>query len=89
MLKGRNLISPADFTNDELMEIMELARKVMEDPSKYAKACEEEGYMICSKKGKVEKMSVCRKFSYDPCKRIPAKAKALDFEKYKEQDYSL
>ena len=31
----------------------------------------------------------CRKFKYDPCKRIPAKAKALDFAKYDEHDYSL
>jgi hypothetical protein len=39
----------------------------------YAVAHEEEGYMLCSKKGKVEKMGTCRKFSYDITKRIPKK----------------
>ena len=31
----------------------------------------------------------CHKFQYDPTKRIPAKPKALDFEKYDQEDYSL
>jgi hypothetical protein len=31
----------------------------------------------------------CRKFRYDPCKRIPSKPKALDFRKYDEHDFSL
>ena len=30
-------------------------------------------YMICRKKGQVEKTSVCRKFTYDITKRIPKK----------------
>jgi len=31
----------------------------------------------------------CWKFKYDPTKRVPAKAKALDFQKYEDEDYSL
>ncbi len=31
----------------------------------------------------------CRKFKYDPCKRIPAKPKAVDFSKYDNADFSL
>ena len=45
--------------------------------------------ILCSKKGVVNQSSHCRKFSYDPCKRIPLKAKALDFRKYDQEDYSL
>ena len=45
--------------------------------------------VLCIKKGVVPPEGKCRKFCYDPCKRIPKKAKALDFEKYEEYDYSL
>lgn len=45
--------------------------------------------VLCIKKGVVALEGKCRKFTYDPCKRIPVKAKALDFEKYNEEDYSL
>lgn len=45
--------------------------------------------ILCIKKGVVSAEKPCWKFKYDPCKRIPAKAKALDFEKYDEEDYSL
>ena len=31
----------------------------------------------------------CRRFRYDPTKRIPRKARALDFSKYDERDFSL
>ena len=31
----------------------------------------------------------CRKFKYDPCKRIPPKPKAVDFSKYDNEDFSL
>ena len=49
----------------------------------------ESGDILCSKKGLQSIDSKCRKFSYDPCKRIPLKAKALDFHKYDEEDFSL
>lgn len=45
--------------------------------------------MLCTKRGIVSVDSQCRKFRYAPCKRIPAKAKALDFKKYEEEDFSL
>ena len=49
----------------------------------------EEDQVLCSKKGLRSAEMPCRKFKYDPCKRIPAKAKAMDFEKYDEEDFSL
>lgn len=45
--------------------------------------------VLCIKKGVVPPDGKCRKFCYDPCKRMPLKAKALNFEKYNEDDYSL
>lgn len=45
--------------------------------------------VLCTKKGVVPIDGKCRKFSYDPCKRIPPKQKALDFNKYDDVDYSL
>ena len=44
---------------------------------------------ICIKRGVVENTFSCRKFRYDPCKRIPAKSKALNFSRYLEEDFSL
>lgn len=48
----------------------------------------EDDQILCVKKG-VVKAGKCRKFSYDPTKRIPLKPKALDFDKYKTEDFSL
>ena len=45
--------------------------------------------VLCVKKGVVSAVGGCRKFAYDPCKRIPPKAKALDFKKYDNEDYTL
>lgn len=45
--------------------------------------------VLCIKKGVVSADSKCRKFRYDPCKRIPAKMKPLDIKKYDEADFSL
>lgn len=45
--------------------------------------------ILCIKRGVMPECGKCRKFEYDPCKRIPPKAKALDFEKYDNEDYSL
>lgn len=45
--------------------------------------------VLCIQKGVVSTEGSCRKFQYDPCKRVPPKPKALDFEKYKDEDYSL
>ena len=49
----------------------------------------DEDQILCSKKGLKPIDGKCRKFKYDPCKRVPRKAKALDFAKYEEADYSL
>ena len=48
-----------------------------------------EGQILCIKKGVVAEDGKCRAFSYDPCKRIPPKPKALDFQKYDDVDYSI
>lgn len=45
--------------------------------------------ILCAKKGVVSVFGSCRKFRYQPCKRIPPKMKALDLAKYKETDFSL
>jgi len=45
--------------------------------------------VLCIKRGVVSCTFACRKFEYDPCKRVPVKAKALDFEKYRKEDFSL
>ena len=49
----------------------------------------EGGNILCTKKGLRTLDDSCRKFRYDPCKRIPIKAKALDFSKYNDNDFSL
>lgn len=49
----------------------------------------EDGQYLCAKKGILNEDKKCFRFRYDPCKRIPAKAKALDFSKYDQEDYSL
>lgn len=45
--------------------------------------------VLCSKKGLRPSMAKCRKFSYDPCKRIPVKLKAPDFTQYDQQNFTL
>ena len=54
----------------------------------YATALNEE-QVHCPKKGIKDPADHCLAFSYDPTKRIPNKAKAVDFTKYEEYDYSL
>lgn len=49
----------------------------------------DEQQVLCIKKGVVPVEGKCRKFCYDPCKRMPPKAKALDFTKYNKEDYTL
>ena len=45
--------------------------------------------VLCTKRGVMPESSNCMKFTYDPCKRIPGKPKALDLKKYEKEDYSL
>lgn len=49
----------------------------------------EDGEILCSKKGLRTSEDKCWRFKYDPCKRIPAKFRALDFSKYDKEDFSL
>lgn len=44
--------------------------------------------VLCAKKGVVT-CGKCRKFRYDPTKRIPLKPKPIDFDKYSEDDFTL
>lgn len=68
-----------------------LFSKKIERSCQYCAHCTQldENVILCVKRGVTEKRTKCRKFSYDPCKRVPVKAKAPDFEKYEEYDYSL
>ena len=45
--------------------------------------------MVCQKCGIVPATHKCRRFRYDPLKRVPSKAKTQDFSKYDQKDYSL
>ena len=45
--------------------------------------------ILCTKRGVVSALNSCKHFCYNPCKRIPPKMKALDFDKYKDTDFSL
>ena len=45
--------------------------------------------VLCSRKGIRSLFGKCRRFRYDPTKRIPLKSKAPDFDKYREDDFSL
>ena len=49
----------------------------------------DENQILCIKKGVVAVTDRCIRFTYDPCKRIPLKKKALDFSKYDEEDYTI
>ena len=49
----------------------------------------EEGVILCTKKGLKTDSDNCFRFRYDPCKRIPAKARAIDFSRYDKDDFSL
>ena len=49
----------------------------------------DEDHVLCTKRGVVDIAASCRKFNYEPCKRQPLKAKAPDFDSYKEDDFKL
>ena len=68
-----------------------LFRKKMEKSCTYCRygTMLEEGLALCIKRGVVSADRKCRKFSYDPIKRVPPKPKALNFEKYDQEDFSL
>lgn len=49
----------------------------------------ESGQVLCAKKGLRSEEDKCFRFKYDPLKRVPVKARALDFSRYQEEDFSL
>ena len=44
---------------------------------------------LCDRKGIVPCNGACRRFRYDPLKRIPSRPKPADFSEYDEVDFSL
>jgi hypothetical protein len=70
---------------------MMLFRKKIEKSCTYCRygTILDDGMTLCVKRGVVSPERKCRKFSYDPLKRVPVKPKALDFEKYTDEDFSL
>ena len=68
-----------------------MLKKKLSPPSTYdhhEPGFEKEEFFF-EKKGGFPADRGCRKFVYDPCKRIPLKAKAPDFEKYADEDFTL
>ena len=45
--------------------------------------------ILCIKAGVVSEFYKCRRFRYDPCKRIPVKVKPLDISRYAKDDFTL
>ena len=48
-----------------------------------------EDTMICQKCGVVPATHQCRRFRYDPLKRVPPVPKTEDFSRFEKKDYSL
>lgn len=48
-----------------------------------------EDQMICQKCGVVPASHQCRRFRYDPLKRVPPRPVKLNTEKLSEEDFSL
>ena len=49
----------------------------------------DEDNIICQKCGIVPSQHHCRRFRYDPLKRVPTRPNTQNFEKYKDTDFSL
>lgn len=45
--------------------------------------------IICDKKGIRDKGNFCKKFRYDPLKRIPPRPKKMDFSGFSPEDFVL
>lgn len=65
--------------------------------SEYPKCCQycengtlsfDDSAVLCEKKGIVDPEDCCKKFVYDPLKRVPLEMK-LSFEQYSPEDFSL
>lgn len=68
-----------------------LFRKKIEKSCSYCRygTLLEDDLALCTKRGVVSANKKCRKFAYDPLRRVPSKPKALDFNKYDNEDYTL
>lgn len=49
----------------------------------------EDGQVMCVKKGIVSAAGSCRRFHYDPLKRVPPKPMAASFDRFKDEDFTL
>ena len=49
----------------------------------------EDGKMMCVKKGIVAASGSCRRFRYDPLKRVPPNPLAASFAHLKDEDFTL
>ena len=65
-----------------------LFRKKIDRYCVYAGKLDDETY-LCAKRGFVAACHHCRKFKYDPLKRVPKRRKPKDFSEYDELDFSL
>lgn len=68
-----------------------LFRKHMDPRCVYCKyaASAEEGMVICRKKGIRPEGGKCRRFRYDPLRRVPPRPLNVDFSRYDSQDFTL
>ena len=68
-----------------------LFRKDIEPRCAYCKysAPAEEETVICRKKGIRADTDRCRRFQYDPLRRVPPRSETVDFLKFDERDFSL
>ena len=68
-----------------------LFRKKIQRSCSYCKLGTElsDGNILCAKKGIMDPAKSCRRFRYEPTKRIPGKQKAPDFSQYNEEDFTL
>lgn len=49
----------------------------------------DEDSVVCIKRGVVSAGGSCRKFKYDPLKRVPARPAVPDFSRLKDEDFTL
>ena len=68
-----------------------LFRKKIDRSCSYCKLAGycDETHMACQRYGIVPKEHHCRRFKYDPLKRIPVRPNGKSFEKFKNEDFSL
>ncbi|MGN0986167.1 MAG: hypothetical protein ACI4OU_06680 [Candidatus Enterenecus sp.] len=68
-----------------------LFEKDMEPRCAYCKkgAPLDEERVMCLKKGIVDAGGACRRFKYDPLKRVPPKPHSADFSHLKDEDFVL